>query len=76
MFHSESIVECDYGGLAMYLEKTLIENGESGLNADTSIEDVARSLAGLAAGDGVLAGQGYERLITRWRRVSTFDQAT
>lgn len=76
IFHSESIVECDYGGLAIYLEKTLIENGEPGLNADTSIEDVARSLAGLAAGDGDLAGQGYERLVTRWRRVTTFNQAT
>ena len=75
IFHSESIVECDYGGLAIYLEKTLIENGEPGLNADTSIEDVARSLAGLAAGDGALAGQGYERLVTRWRRVAAFEQA-
>ena len=74
-FHSDSIVECDYGGLAIYLEKTLIENGEPGLNADTSIEDVARSLAGLAAGDGALAGQGYERLVTRWRRVAAFEQA-
>jgi hypothetical protein len=53
----------------------LIENGEPGLNADTSIEDVARSLAGLAAGDGALAGQGYERLVTRWRRVAAFEQA-
>ena len=75
IFHSESIVECDYGGLAIYLEKTLIESGEPGLSADTSIEDVARSLAGLAAGDGALAGQGYERLVTRWRRVAAFEQA-
>ena len=75
IFNSESIVECDYGGLAIYLEKTLIANGEPGLNADTSIEDVARSLAGLAAGDGALAGQGYERLVTRWRRVAACEQA-
>jgi len=75
IFHGDSIVECDYGGLAIYLEKSLIENGETGLNADTSIEDVARSLAGLAAGDGALAGQGYERLVTRWRRVAAFEQA-
>jgi hypothetical protein len=46
-----------------------------GLSADTSIKDVARSLAGLAAGDGALAGQGYERLVTRWRRVAAFEQA-
>ena len=75
IFNEQSIVECDYGGLAVYLEKSLVENGEPGLNADTSIEDVARSLAGLAAGDGSLAGQGYERLVTRWRRVASFEQA-
>ena len=75
IFDSSSIVECDYGGLAIYLEKSLIENGQPGLNSDTSIEDVARSLAGLSAGDGALAGQGYERLVTRWRRVAAFEQA-
>jgi hypothetical protein len=75
IFNDQSIVECDYGGLAVYLEKSIVENGEPGLNADTSIEDVAKSLAGLAAGDGALAGQGYERLVTRWRRVASFEQA-
>jgi len=75
IFNSQSIVECDYGGLAVYLEKSLVENGETGLDADTSIEDVAKSLAGLAAGDGALAGKGYERLVTRWRRVASFEQA-
>ena len=75
IFDEGSIVECDYAGLATYLEKSLVENGEPGLNADSSVEDVARSLAGLAAGDGALAGQGYERLVTRWRRVSAFEQA-
>lgn len=75
IFDASSIVECDYGGLAIYLEKSLIEYGQPGLNADTSIEDVARSLAGLATGDGALAGQGYERLVTRWRRVTALEQA-
>jgi hypothetical protein len=75
IFNDQSIVECDYGGLAVYLEKSIVENGEPGLNVDTSIEDVAKSLAGLAAGDGSLAGQGYERLVNRWRRVASFEQA-
>lgn len=75
VFNNQSIVECDYAGLATYLEKSLIESGQPGLNADSSIEDVANSLAGLAAGDGALAGQGYERLVTRWRAVSAFEQA-
>ena len=75
LFSEESIVECDYGGLASYLNRSLTEQGQPGLEADTSVEDVARSLAGLAAGDGALAGQGYERLVTRWRRVAAFEQA-
>ena len=75
MFHPKSLVELDYGGLAQYLESALIQSGEDGLEADTSVEDVLHSLAGLAAGDGSLAGQGYERLITRWRRVQAFEQA-
>jgi len=30
----------------------------------------------LAANDGATAGLGYERLITRWRKVSAFEQAS
>ncbi len=74
-FHPESFLELDYGGLAEYLEKSLAGRGEDGLDADTSIEDVLSSISGLASGDGVLAGQGYERLVTRWREVASFEQA-
>jgi hypothetical protein len=49
--------------------------GEEGLEADTSIEDVLLSLSGLAAGDGQMAGQGYERLVSRWRIVQSFESA-
>jgi len=75
VFHSQSIVECDYGGLASYLEQSIIADGESGLESDTSIEDVELSLQGLATGDGALASQGYERLVKRWRKVAAFQQA-
>jgi hypothetical protein len=75
VFHPESILECDYGGLALYLEKSLTDGGEAGLEADTSIEDVTRSLQGLSNGDGVLAGQGYETLVKRWRKVAALEQA-
>lgn len=75
VFHPDSIVECDYGGLANYLESSLRNEGQSGLESDTSIEDVESSLQGLVAGDGVLAGQGYERLVRRWRNVAAFEQA-
>ena len=76
IFNPKSIVELDYGGLATYLNNQLIESGEVGLDADTSIEDVTSSIAGLASGDGALAGRGYERLVSRWRRVSALESAT
>mgnify|MGYP003346081029 FL=1 len=75
IFDPRSIVECDYGGLAMFLEKSLKNEGEPGLESDTSIEDVQESIQGLSNGDGVQAGRGYERLVTRWRRVAAFEQA-
>ena len=75
VFHPDSILECDYGGLALYLEKSLAENGEFGLDSDTSIEDVMASLQGLATSDGSLAGQGYEALMKRWRKVAALEQA-
>lgn len=75
IFDPQSLVECDYGGLANYLEHSLKIEEESGLEADTSIEDVHASIEGLANGDGVQAGHGYERLVSRWRRVAAFEQA-
>jgi hypothetical protein len=75
-FDNNSIVELDYGGLATYLSNLLIQNGEPGLDADTSVEDVSTSIAGLASGDGELAGKGYERLVSRWRKVATLESAT
>jgi hypothetical protein len=76
IFDSKSIIELDYGGLATYLNNLLVLNGESGLDADTSVEDVASSIAGLASGDGALASRGYERLVSRWRRVAAMESAT
>jgi hypothetical protein len=76
IFDNSSIVELDYGGLATYLDNLLIQNGEPGLSADTSIEDVNTSIAGLASGDGELAGRGYERLVSRWRKVAALESAT
>jgi len=75
IFHPDSILECDYGGLALYLEKSLVDSGKPGLDSDTSIEDVTASLQGLADGDGALAGEGYEALMKRWRKVAALEQA-
>ncbi len=57
-------------------ENLLTQNGEQGLLSDTSIEDVNTSIAGLASGDGALAGRGYERLVSRWRKVVALESAT
>ena len=76
IFDSRSIVELDYGGLATYLNSHLVLNGEVGLEADTSVEDVALSIGGLASGDGALASRGYERLVSRWRKVAAMESAT
>jgi hypothetical protein len=73
-FHPRSLVELDYGGLAGYLDQALAEEG--GISADTSIEDVLDSLAGLESGDGMVAGIGYQRLVARWRQVAIFEHAT
>lgn len=75
IFDPRSIVECDYGGLATYLDASLRAQGLDGIASDTSIEDVATSLQGLASGDGALAGEGYSRLVTRWRSVASYEQA-
>jgi hypothetical protein len=76
IFDKRSFVELDYGGLATYLNILLLKNGEEGLEADTSVEDVASSIAGLASGDGALASRGYERLVSRWRKVAEMESAT
>ena len=74
MFHHDSLIELDYGGLANFMNTALIDVG--GLDADTSIEDVMHSVAGLAASDGMMAGEGYQRLISRWRLVQAFEHAS
>lgn len=73
-FHPGSLVELDYGGLAGYLAQVLAEEG--GLEEDSSVADVLDSLAGLAQGDGLMAGLGYQRLMARWRRVAIFEHAS
>lgn len=75
LFHRDSLVELDYGGLAQMMDAQLRAAGESGIDADTSIEDVLHSLAGLASGDGQMAGQGYERLVLRWRGIQALESS-
>ncbi len=75
LFHPLSMVELDYGGLAHYLDCTLKSDGLAGIEDDGSIEDVIFSLSGLASGDGAIAGEGYNRLVSRWRPVQAVESA-
>jgi hypothetical protein len=75
LFHPLSMVELDYGGLAHYLDGTLKSEGLAGIEDDGSIEDVIFSLAGLASGDGAIAGEGYQRLVGRWLPVQALESA-
>ncbi len=75
LFHPLSMVELDYGGLAHYLDGTLKRDGLAGIEDDGSIEDVIFSLSGLASGDGSIAGEGYNRLVSRWRHVQALESA-
>ena len=59
----------------MYLDASLAGSGNIEGQGDTSIEDVEKSLLGLERGDGNMAGVGYERLISRWRRVAEYERA-
>jgi hypothetical protein len=58
------------------MDRALRDSGEEGLESDSSIEDVTRSVEGLAASDGMAAGIGYQRLMSRWRLVQSYEQAS
>jgi hypothetical protein len=58
------------------MDKALRDTGEDGLDSDSSIEDVMHSVEGLAAADAMMAGTGYQRLMSRWRLVQGFEQAS
>lgn len=76
IFHGKSIVELDYGGLTYLLNSSYDLDFDKNVDSDTSIEDVASSLEGLASGNGIKASHGYERLISRWRRVAGIESAS
>jgi hypothetical protein len=75
LFDKASIVELDYGGLAEYLHRLMIESGENGLNEDKSIEEVSSLIISLSQGNRVLAGENYGRVISRWMRVRALESA-
>jgi len=66
-FHSRSIVELDYGGLAELLS-------DDALRADDSATLVANGLSALANGDATTATDAYEQLVERWRAVQLLER--
>jgi hypothetical protein len=74
-FYSTSIVELDYGGLANLLNNSRPPSGDEATQADTSVVDVWESLEALEVGDAGRAGAAYERLMSRWRAVSSLEHA-
>lgn len=75
VFDESSLIELDYGGLASLLDTTLRSNGGGGIHDDTSVDDALASILGLSRGDGVLAGEAYGRLVSRWRQIASIEQA-
>lgn len=67
-FHSRSIVELDYGGLAEILPDDV-------LREDDSPTLVATGLTALAGGDADAATAAYERLVERWRAIQLLERS-
>jgi hypothetical protein len=67
-FHARSWLELDYAGLARLL-------GPEGVASDTSVADVAASVASLAAGDEEGAVLTYRTVADRWAAVAVLEHA-
>jgi hypothetical protein len=74
-FDSRSIIELDYGGLANLLNNSSLPLSDDATQADMSVVDVWESLEALEVGDAGRAGAAYERLMSRWRGVSSLEHA-
>jgi hypothetical protein len=67
-FHARSWVELDYAGLARLL-------GPDAVAEDTSVADVAASVAALGAGDEEGAVLTYRSVVERWSAVAALEHA-
>ena len=67
-FHARSWLELDYAGLTRLL-------GPEGVATDTSVADVAASVAALAAGDEEGAMLTYRSVADRWAAVAVLEHA-
>ena len=67
-FHARSWVELDYAGLARLLGPDVVAE-------DTSVADVAASVAALGAGDEEGAVLTYRSVVDRWSAVAALEHA-
>lgn len=68
-FHSQALVELDYGGLVHLLD-------DSALCADQSVAEISATVAALAAGEAEFATAMCQRFIKRWRVLEALEQAS
>ncbi len=67
-FHARSWVELDYAGLGRLLGPEVVAE-------DTSVADVAASVAALGAGDEEGAVLTYRSVVDRWSAVAALEHA-
>lgn len=67
-FHPHALVELDYGGLVELLD-------DDDLAGDHSVSALGEALGHLAGGRPQRAGELYEQVTTRWRRIAALEQA-
>lgn len=68
-FHSQALVELDYGGLVHLLD-------DSALCADQSVAEISATVTALAAGEVEFATAMCQRFIKRWRALEALEQAS
>jgi hypothetical protein len=68
-FHSQALVELDYGGLVHLLD-------DNTLCSDQSVAEISATVTALAAGEVEFAAAMCQRFIKRWRVLEALEQAS
>lgn len=68
-FHSQALVELDYGGLVHLLD-------DGALCSDQSVAEISATVTALAAGEAEFATAMCQRFINRWRVLEALEQAS
>lgn len=68
-FHSQALVELDYGGLVHLVDDTA-------LCSDQSVAEISATVTALAAGEAEFATAMCQRFIKRWQALEALEQAS